>query len=311
MAARKRNDEPWDIEPGQHLRRKEVHAKYKGSAQSGIAPISNSVNILIFTGSKGSKYGYTYDEWQADGAYHYTGEGQLGPQKMERGNKALAEPGRRIRLFDEVSKGVVRYVGEFRLAEVDEPVYEAQAPDMAGHQRTVFVFKLWPVDENLDLPARSEITEPRVRVVPVESHKSNEYTVRRSGGVTVADKAEAQLVERYRASLVARGHPVNRRAIDIPGEEDPFYADVFDEKTGELIEAKRDSGRDNVRHALGQVLDYARYVEHDKLAVLVPKWPGTDLVNLLTAHGINCIYEARLGEFHRVDARSGTASPAT
>jgi hypothetical protein len=58
----------------------------------------------------------------------------------------------------------------------------------------------------------------------------------------------------------------------------------------QLIEAKASADRDDVRMALGQLLDYARYVRHDSLAVLTPDPVSDDLAMLLAGHGITNIY---------------------
>ncbi|MEV4647670.1 hypothetical protein [Saccharopolyspora sp. NPDC049357] len=80
--------------------------------------------------------------------------------------------------------------------------------------------------------------------------------------------------------------------------------DLFDEKLRELIEAKSNVSRHSLRYALGQVQDYARHVNHEQLAVLVPKKPPVDLVDLLNSYGITCIYEVSSGDFERIEAGS-------
>ena len=50
-----------------------------------------------------------------------------------------------------------------------------------------------------------------------------------------------------------------------------------------LYEAKGSAERMSIRLALGQVLDYGRYVEGSRLAILLPEAPAADLVELLEA----------------------------
>jgi hypothetical protein len=45
------------------------------------------------------------------------------------------------------------------------------------------------------------------------------------------------------------------------------------------------------------VLDYGRYVEGSRLAVLLPEAPAADLVELLEAHGVGCVVETTPGNF--------------
>ncbi|MBQ0925945.1 KAP family P-loop NTPase fold protein [Saccharopolyspora endophytica] len=142
------DDDGWDLEPGTVLRRTEVHARFGGNRQSGIAPIANSPNVLVFTGKGGAQYGYDYDGWRSDGAFYYTGEGKLGDQKLTHGNKALATPGRRIRVFEEVQKAHVRYVGEFR-TDAEDVWHLGTSRDVRERERAVIIFKLWPVDPSI------------------------------------------------------------------------------------------------------------------------------------------------------------------
>src|SRR5260370_40768826 len=71
------------------LLRRELHEAVGGQTQSGISPSSKEPLILLFSDPiSGPEHGYV-DGWQADGFYHYTGEGQRGDQVMARGNKAI------------------------------------------------------------------------------------------------------------------------------------------------------------------------------------------------------------------------------
>jgi hypothetical protein len=83
---------------------------------------------------------------------------------------------------------------------------------------------------------------------------------------------------------------------------------LYDSDNSELIEAKASAERDSVRLALGQLLDYARYVHHERRAVLLPNRPDSDLIDLLSNHGISCIYETRDSMFERADPLTGTGS---
>ena len=78
----------WSLRPGDAIKRTELHAKYGGRRQGGIAPSTLSPNVMIFTAPSGQKYGY-FDGKQPDGCFHYTGEGQVGDQQLKQGNRAL------------------------------------------------------------------------------------------------------------------------------------------------------------------------------------------------------------------------------
>lgn len=139
----------WTIKPGERIRRVELHDRFGGSRQGGIAPSRVSPNVLLFTDPKvGPRYGYI-DGWAVDGTFVYTGEGQSGPQQLRAGNKALAEhqtEGRALRLF-EGSKGTVTYVGEFALDETEPYVVEPALQVGTTELRDVYRFRLVPVRE--------------------------------------------------------------------------------------------------------------------------------------------------------------------
>ncbi|MFI8793399.1 hypothetical protein [Streptomyces sp. NPDC055105] len=152
------SDPGWHLNPGDTIRRTDLHALYGGSSQNGISPSGTSGNILIFTAaSSGHQHGY-FDTWNEDGTFHYTGEGQTGNQRMIRGNKAILdhrETGKRLRLFDG-ARGTVRYLGEWTLDQ-EQAYTRAEAPETGGGPlRRVIRFHLVPV--------RATITSPEVGV---------------------------------------------------------------------------------------------------------------------------------------------------
>ena len=106
---------------------------------------------------------------------------------------------------------------------------------------------------------------------------------------------EAQLVSRFQTFLESRGHTVERYRITTPAGV--LYTDVADTSNAVLYEAKADADRMSVRLALGQVLDYGRYVQGTKLAVLLPGMPSPDLVVLLKHYLIGCVVESGPGQF--------------
>ncbi|MET9885391.1 hypothetical protein ABZZ20_20100 [Streptomyces sp. NPDC006430] len=138
----------WLLEPGASVRRRELHDRYGGSRQGGISKCARSSNVLIFTDPQtGHRHGY-FDEWAEDGTFHYTGEGQIGPQSFDSpGNAALRDHVRlrlALRVF-EGSRGTVRYVGEFAV-DPATPYSYGEAPETGGGPlRKVIRFHLSPV----------------------------------------------------------------------------------------------------------------------------------------------------------------------
>jgi restriction system protein len=96
-------------------RQTDLHDKYGGNRQAGIAVCAEHPFIFLFTSPTGDEFGYQ-DGWRSEDEYVYTGEGQLGDMEMTRGNLAIREhkaDGRGLHLFKKVSSGRYGYVGEF------------------------------------------------------------------------------------------------------------------------------------------------------------------------------------------------------
>lgn len=109
------NNTDWDLAEGEVLRRRDLHQRYGGNIQSGIAPSRSSDQILLFASPSGESHGYT-DGDNGDGTYSYTGEGQRGDQTMTRGNRAILDHranNKYLRLFEAKGDGWVTYLGEY------------------------------------------------------------------------------------------------------------------------------------------------------------------------------------------------------
>jgi hypothetical protein len=120
--------------------------------------------------------------------------------------------------------------------------------------------------------------------------------------ITIPDRAqeqyreyrEAQMVKRYEKSV---GRLLMSKSITLPSGE-RLACDIVDDQQGLLIEAKSSASRQDVRMAIGQLLDYRRHLAPKaKLAVLVPERPSDDLLTLLGSLGIDALVEGRRGQF--------------
>jgi len=282
----------FSLTPGERLKRRELHERYGGSRQNGISSAPRSGCILLFTGDAGHQFGYDHDGPQADGSFHYTGEGQVNDQELIRGNAAIARGDRPLLLFRMVGGGVVEYLGRLRV-DAEQPYYRTDAPDRTKAIRSVLVFKLWPLDRVSEpLPA----FERSVRQVPLERHETTSGRVEVRTETVEFWRREAGLVQRYQAFV---GRTLVRNAIPLPGTAVTMWTDIYDPMTGELIEAKGSAARFHVRMALGQLLDYKRSVNPKSLAVLLHEHPGDDLVSLLHENNVTCIHETQ-GTFVRL-----------
>jgi hypothetical protein len=134
------------------------------------------------------------------------------------------------------------------------------------------------------------------KLIPVESNVTDTFSVNVS---EVSDesrnRAEADLQNAYKAHLEKIGHRVT--SVEIFDEGQTLRVDLFDVDEQDLIEAKSSAGRESVRLGLGQILDYARHVDHRRKTLLLPEKPSKSLVKLLTSHGVRVVYRTARGDF--------------
>jgi 5-methylcytosine-specific restriction enzyme A len=122
-------------------RRKDIHSVYGGNWQSGISPSANHPYIFIFSGKSGHQHGYE-DGWDNPNVFSYTGEGQSGDMEFIRGNLALRDHklnGKRVFLFEFVSKGFVKFKCEVEVFDAD--YFETHDTSGASRIGIKFFFK--------------------------------------------------------------------------------------------------------------------------------------------------------------------------
>jgi 5-methylcytosine-specific restriction protein A len=73
---------------GKIYRRRDLHEAYGGQWQGGISTPIDYPIIFLFTGESGKPFGYE-DDFQEDGTFWYTGEGQIGTMAFIRGNQSV------------------------------------------------------------------------------------------------------------------------------------------------------------------------------------------------------------------------------
>lgn len=306
----------WRIAPGEDRTRAEIHGAYGGSRQNGISPSAQTPNVLVYSDhEKASQNGYDFDGWNADHSlFYYTGEGPVGDQQLTRGNQAIFEHKVRklsLRLFVAVGNvpgtgtRVHRYVGQFEV-DTQIPFIERVAPGADGAPRNVIVFRLRPVGavaagehphiSTIEGAGQSAaVATITVDAVPVEAVIAQRSEVEKTVSGPVVQR-EAELTKRFQTYLEAHQRQVMRYRI-VPVGSAALYSDLADVTANVLYEAKGSADRMSVRLALGQVLDYGRYVERSQLAVLLPEAPTADLVELLESHDVGCIVDKTSGNF--------------
>ncbi|MFG3130709.1 restriction endonuclease [Streptomyces tendae] len=289
VSSAEREVSEWNLEPGHVIERKQLHVKYGGRTQGGIGPSAKTPNVMIFTDPiAGEKHGY-YDGWMPDGLFHYSGEGQYGDQRMLSGNASILNheaEGRALRVF-QGARGNVTYLGRFAA----DGWYEADAPETGdGPLRKVIVFKLRP----LDTPAKHPGTklgrlladqQDPVTEIDIERLETEKTYVDPNREPYEAERRESKLVLDFSAYCRGKGYRVIRQRILPEDETRPLLTDLYVPDLDVLIEAKGSVTRENMRMALGQLIDYNRFVGAKYQAVLVPSKPRPDLIMLANAAG--------------------------
>jgi hypothetical protein len=134
-----------------------------------------------------------------------------------------------------------------------------------------------------------------IDAVPLQAINTESTEVEKVVSGPVIQK-EAQLAERFQRYLEGHDREVMRYRI-FPLGSATLYSDLADVTDNVLYEAKGSAERMSVRLALGQVLDYRRFIDGSRLAVLLPEPPAADLVELLEGHDVGCVVESGNGQF--------------
>lgn len=143
---------------------------------------------------------------------------------------------------------------------------------------------------------RAQRRRTAVSDVPIEEGEVEGYDVTRAATVRRAMRRESRLVRDYHAFLEHQGDEVSRKKVLPESASHPLYSDVFNKTRGQLIEAKADTTRNEIRMAIGQLADYGRLIpDAARRAVLLEKKPHPDLLDLLNSQDIAAIWRAGTG----------------
>jgi len=130
-----------------------------------------------------------------------------------------------------------------------------------------------------------------VIIDPPKSYRGD-YEVRTRKQKSKATKVEAGLVKSYSRWLKKQGRKL--RAITYNGG---LQCDRYEEEPRNLIEAKASTSRENIRMAVGQLLDYAflgkEEINDPNMAILLPEKPDSDLVEWLGYLHIRIIWREK------------------
>jgi hypothetical protein len=137
--------------------------------------------------------------------------------------------------------------------------------------------------------------EPLVITTSREKRESESFTGERKTKTQHGIRRESELVDSYCEFLESKGLTPKRKRITIPGKR-PLFNDIWVEEQGHLIEAKGQASREAIRMALGQLIDYGRFIgEVEGMAVLIPKKPEDDLLELALAGNAFCVWPSGKG----------------
>jgi 5-methylcytosine-specific restriction protein A len=129
------------FEKGKYYHRvNDIHKKYGGKRQSGIANCPNYPYIFIFSGgNKGKESGYK--DCIEGKNFYYTGEGSRGDMEFTAGNRSLRDHHvneKQVFLFMKTEKsGYWKYVGELKYTSYKMD----RGKDIEGKARDIIMFK--------------------------------------------------------------------------------------------------------------------------------------------------------------------------
>ena len=191
----------------EYHRATQIHDRFGGQRQGGISTPQNSPFIFIFTGERGDQYGYR-DDWNPDGTFSYTGEGQIGDMTFRAGNRAIlehAQNGRDLLLFEKTRRrGFYRFTGTFACAGWDHRA----APDRNGDSRQAIVFRLAPLNlTDIELAPDVDVSAPPDSPLkPFEELRQSAY----SAGETPPSHGNGGVRTFYERDAVVRAYVLRR-----------------------------------------------------------------------------------------------------
>ena len=147
------------------------------------------------------------------------------------------------------------------------------------------------MDQQLELTNR-EVNSGQIREKPLRKSrtKTYDYEVRTKEQITAARRKEAELLDSYKHWLKTQGRKLSRLRL---GRNE---CDAWEAERQNLIETKGTISRQDIRMAVGQLLDYAYQMRKDlgdpNKAVLLPEKPDQSDVRWLESVGINVIWRS-------------------
>lgn len=145
---------------------------------------------------------------------------------------------------------------------------------------------------------RTYFSSTSSKIVDINEKNKNPSKAKISKKEIIVHQNEDKLVQRY-SKFLKEKNQINlvKHKLKMIGENSILETDGWINETKTLIEAKYfkkgESARQKIRMAIGQLHDYKRHlkIKPKRLAVLLPRCPINDLVELLRSQNIDVIYE--------------------
>ncbi|MEU1495973.1 hypothetical protein [Streptomyces sp. NPDC005732] len=137
----------------------------------------------------------------------------------------------------------------------------------------------------------------------VSEEFNKKMSIRSSTAARIAVHRKAELTRTYLAHLKSIGRKTGAFQIKVKGLTSTLRTDLYDATGHVLYEVRGSQSREEVRMALGKILDYSRYVqteEHQgppKRVVLLPAKPDLDMFELCESHEVAIVYMSENGSF--------------
>lgn len=289
--------------PGDQFKRSEMHELVGGSFRHGMTSCSNGTEFLLFHDAKKSKK-FGYDIWegfQADGSFHYSGQGTTGNQELTKSNAALItadDLGKRIHLI-ESADGVCTYLGRFVLGE---PKYFVKlAPDVSQTDvRRLYVFNLYPVDGQNTISITDNVESVRGITRNWSAPAFSEISYEVSGPTNrQLVRSEFELQASFGEFLIKHGHTPYRHEFKIGKKKGGLAPDFWIPSLGIVVEAKPTLDRETLRLAVGQVLDYSELSSLEenpmKPVLLLSDLPSEQVFNWIRSLHISIVHQHKDG----------------
>ncbi len=212
--------------------------------------------------------------------------------------------------FVTTGKNAVQYVSELRLDPQDS-WHWIDGEDKFGDVRRMIQFRFLPVGPIVRspgdpvhpdvLPAAQRERVPAVPAPPsateLERLGKQEFLRLLKTRQLLAQRVELRLVHSLSRWLAAT-HSLTATGLNIPygAEARNLRVDLYVPDRHLLVEAKSSAAREKLRLAIGQLLDYRRYLNPvPRMCVLTPQKPADDMLELLDSLGIAAIWQANGG----------------